>query len=83
MCGKNLLHKDQLVEHRKIHDKLQPPIPQGQGTFVNSNSKYRAPHCIIVLSEVRSVRIFLTNIGSFNPEIIDNVLRDVCVPGVF
>ena len=64
------------MEHRKIHDTLQPPIPQGQGTFVNSNSKYRAPHCIIV-------SIFYINIGLFNPEIIDNVFRDVCVPGVF
>jgi len=34
VCGKNLLHKDQLVEHRKIHEQLQPPIPQGQGMFV-------------------------------------------------
>ena len=33
VCGKNLHNKKLLVEHRKLHEREQPPVPQGQGQF--------------------------------------------------
>ena len=34
ICGKSMLKKELLIEHKKSHEKLEPPTPNGQGKKV-------------------------------------------------